>query len=112
GDVIDAVGDRLAELLVLEVVHTDQLGLALGPPLPPGVLEIPDQLLLFGVDRDHRLTRGNRRLRRRADVLKLRVAVAVRGALTGLEVGLQAIAQQASSLATVVKCTVWPCSRS
>ena len=38
--IVDAVGDRLAQLLVGEVVDVDLLGLALRLPLPPAVLEV------------------------------------------------------------------------
>jgi hypothetical protein len=49
GYVVYPIGDRLAELLVLEVVHAHQLGLALGAPLPSSVLEIAYQFLLLAV---------------------------------------------------------------
>jgi hypothetical protein len=75
-------------------VHPDQLGLTLGSPFAAGVLEVPDQLLLLGIDTDHRLTGGERSLRDRIDVLKLSLAVGVGGALAGFDVGLQAVAQQ------------------
>ena len=84
GEVVDPVGDRLAEFLVLEVVDADQLGLALRAPLPTAVLEIADQLLLLGIDRDRRLLGGDRRLDPLVDVAKLRVAVGVARALSGL----------------------------
>jgi hypothetical protein len=77
GEVVDPVGDRLAELSVLEVVDADQLGLALRAPLPAGVLEIADELLLLGVDRDRRLLGGDRRLNLPVEVAKLRIAVGV-----------------------------------
>jgi hypothetical protein len=79
-------------------MHPDRFGLALGPPFAAGVLEVPDQLLLLGIDADHRLTGGQRRLGDRVDVLKLRVTVGVPGALAGLDVGLQAVAQQPQQL--------------
>jgi len=60
---------------------------------PGAVLEVSDQLLFLGVDRDHRLACLQRGLGRLADVMKLRVAVRVPCALAGLLVGLQAIAQ-------------------
>src|SRR4051794_9847448 len=91
-DVVDAIRDRLAQLLVDEVVRAHQLGLAAGPPLAPAVLEIADQLLLFGVDADHRLAGIERDARHGGDMRELRVAVGVRAALAALAVGLQAVA--------------------
>jgi hypothetical protein len=89
--VIDAVGDRVPELLVLEVVAANLDRLALGLELPANRLEITDQLTLLGIDADHRLTRGNRLCDRPRDVLKLRVTIRVLGALPGLLVRLQAV---------------------
>src|SRR5665213_2995117 len=91
GDVIDAIRARFTELLVLEVVHADQLGLALGAPFPPGVLEIADQLLLFAVDRDDRLTVLQRLAAGRVDPPELQITIGMLAALTGLHVRLQAV---------------------
>src|SRR2546428_533767 len=54
GQVVDPVRDRLA-LWAGEVVVADLDRVALGPPLPPGVLILPDLLLLLGVHADHRV---------------------------------------------------------
>ena len=54
-DVIDAVGNHLAQGLVLKVMNPDFFGPALGAPLATAVAEIPDQFLLFRVHRDRRL---------------------------------------------------------
>lgn len=54
--VIDPLGDCLAQPLVLEVLGADLLGLAARPPLPSGIAEIPDQFLLLRIHRDDRLT--------------------------------------------------------
>jgi hypothetical protein len=53
-DVIDAVGDRLAQRLVGEVVNVDSDRIALGAPLTAAVLVLADELLLLGVDADRR----------------------------------------------------------
>jgi len=95
GEVVDAVGDRLAELFVFEVVHADRDRRALRAQLAPAVFEVADQRLLFGVDADHRLALIDRRLDGGVDVLKLRVAVWMLAALADLGVGLQAVAQPA-----------------
>ena len=66
----------MPELLVLEVVRADlDSGSPLRRALAADVLEVADQLLLLGVDRDHRLACRERRLRRSVDVAELRVAV-------------------------------------
>ena len=77
---VDAVGDRLAQLLVHEVVDADLFGLAAGALLPSAVLEISDQLLLLGVNRDHRLAAPLERLDRGVDVLELGIPVWVAAA--------------------------------
>src|SRR5437588_7717302 len=53
--VIDAVGDRVPELLVLEVVGADLNRLAFRLEFASDGLEIADQLSLLGVHADHRL---------------------------------------------------------
>src|SRR3954447_10822294 len=90
GDVVDAIGHRLAELGDGEVVHPDRLRMAFRAKLAAAVLAVANQLLLLRVDRDHRLAGGLERLHRRIDGLELRVAVGMLGALTGLAVALQA----------------------
>ena len=72
-----------------EVMHVDGLRAALGPQLAPAVFELADELLLLGVDRDHRLLGVQARLDDRVEVRELGVAVWMPGALLGLHVGLQ-----------------------
>jgi len=67
-------------------VGPHRFGLAVGTPGPARVLEIPNQLLLLGVDRDRRLTLGQRRTDRLVDVLELGVAVGMVRSLAGLAV--------------------------
>ena len=93
GEVVDAVGDRLAELRVLEVVDAHRDRRALRAKLSAHRLEVPDQLLLLGVDGDHRPAGGERRAHGLADLAKLRIAIGMLGALARLSVGLQAVAQ-------------------
>src|SRR5260370_7298609 len=64
----------------------------MGAPGPARVLEISDQLLLLGVDRDRRLTLAQRRTDRLVDVFKLSVAVGMVRSLAGLAVCLKAVA--------------------
>jgi hypothetical protein len=88
-DVVHAVGDRVPQLLVLEIVaaNLDR------PParfvLSPHCLEIPDQLALLGVYGYHGLLRGERGACRLADMPKLRVAVRMILALPRLGVRVQ-----------------------
>ena len=90
GQVVDAIRHRSAEFLDQKVMHAHLFRLALRTPLPSGVLEVADKLLLLRVDRDHRLLRGQRRRHALIDVGELRVAVRMVVALAGLAVGLQA----------------------
>ena len=62
-------------------------------PFPPAVLEVPDQLLLLRVDRDHRLAGGQMLVRGLVDVLELRVTVRMRGAFLPFARRLQPVAQ-------------------
>jgi hypothetical protein len=89
GDVIDAVGDRLGNLGVREVMALDLDRLPGRLPLAPGGLVIADQFLLLTVDTDHGLPGAQRRLDRLVDVLKLPIAVEMLGALPRLVVGLK-----------------------
>jgi hypothetical protein len=89
-EVVHAVGDRLAQLGVHEVVGVHRERLTLGLPLAPAVLELAHQLLLLRVHRDDRLRALLHALDRRVDVLELRVAIRVVGTLFGLAVALQA----------------------
>ena len=68
---------------------------ALGRHSRPRVLELADQLLLLGVDRDRRLTRGDRRGHPLVDQPELHVAIGMLRALQRLAIGLQAVAQRA-----------------
>ena len=45
--IIDTVGDGLAQLLVREVMRRNLFGLALRLPLSAGIGEVADRLLLF-----------------------------------------------------------------
>jgi hypothetical protein len=65
GQVIDPVGNGAAQLLDQEVVNPNRLGITAGAPRPTRVLEVPDQLLLLGIDRDDRLLFGQSLPRRR-----------------------------------------------
>src|SRR6185312_10421671 len=89
--VVHAIGDHLAQTLVLEVMHADFLWAALGPPLPAAVLEIPDQFLLFRVHRDGRAAVAKAGTDQLVDVAELGVTVRVRASLAGLAVGLEAV---------------------
>ncbi len=55
-NVVDPVGNGLAQKGVAEVMHADLFRLALRTPIPASILEIPDQFLLFRIHRDRRLT--------------------------------------------------------
>ena len=61
GQIIDAIGHRTTELLDQKVVDPDFFRMALPAILAPIVTKIPDQFLLFGVDRDYGLLFGQSR---------------------------------------------------
>ena len=74
-------------------MHQHRRRRALRLPFPPAVLEVPDQLLLLRVDRDHRLAGGQMLVRGLVDVLELRVTVRMRGAFLPFARRLQPVAQ-------------------
>jgi hypothetical protein len=76
-------------------MHADRFWVALGTQFPAAILEVPNKLLLFGIDRYRGLTSRLERVDPRIDVIELRVAVGVVRALAGLAVRLQAEAQAA-----------------
>ena len=74
-------------------MHQHRRRRALRLPFPPAVLEVPDQLLLLRVDRDHRLAGGQMLVRSPVDMLELRVAVRMRGAFLPFARRLQPVPQ-------------------
>src|SRR5262249_8155429 len=68
----------------------------------------PHGLLLLGVDRYDRVIGGQEGLGLRINVLKLRVAIDVLAAFSGLAVGLQAIAHSAQKSANNRKANLVP----
>ena len=90
-DSVDPLRSHFAPLLDLEIMHAHLFWFSLGPQFPPAILEIPNQLFLLRVYRDHRLSVSQTPLDPSIDVFKLRVAVRMLGALQHLAVGLQAI---------------------
>ena len=90
GEVVDPVGHGLADGVIREVVDQRGRRAALGPPLPPGVAELPDELLLLGVHADHRVRSALVRLHLLAYVAELAVPVRVLLSLDRLDVALQA----------------------
>ena len=98
GDVVDAVRHHLAVFGIDEIMHTDQIGIALRPIVAANVLVWTDQLLLLGVDRDNRLTGRLVCQHGGVDVLELRIAIGVAAAFEGLAVDLPTVAQQRQQL--------------
>jgi hypothetical protein len=99
GKIIDTVGHCPSQSLDEEVVNPHLFRVALRPPFPAAVLEIADQFLLLGINRDDRLLGFERGLRQSIDVSKLRIPIRMAIALSGLAVGLQAEMQRLQQLA-------------
>jgi hypothetical protein len=93
GKIVDAIGHSTTEVGDDKIVHANFLRLALRPPFAASVLEVADQFLLLGVDRDRRLPCRQRFLHPIVDVVELRIAIGMLPALARLAVGLQAIAK-------------------
>ena len=98
-DIVNPVRNRLAQFRDQEIVGPHRFGLAPGPPCPARILEIANQFLLLGVDRDRRLTLGQRRVDRLVDVLELGVTVGMVRSLACLAVCLKAVAAGAQQRA-------------
>jgi hypothetical protein len=90
--VVDAVGDRLAQILVDEVVDVDSLGLARRLPLLSTVAEPADQFLLLGVHGDHGLHLLLVGLDPLVNVLELGIPVRVVASFDRLAIRLEAVA--------------------
>ena len=73
-------------------------GLPLRPPLAPLICIGPDQLLLLGVDRDHRAAPGQRAGDGRIDMPELGIAIPMLLPLRGLAVALEAVVGLAQRL--------------
>ena len=71
-------------------MHANFLRFALRTPLAATILEVADQFLFLGVNRDHRLMSGQSFSHTLVDVVKLRVPIGIRAAFLGLAVALQA----------------------
>ena len=94
GDVIHAVGNGFAQLLVHEVMDEHLFRLSLRSPFSPAVLEFPEDFLLLGIDRDDRLSTILEGHDASVDVLKLGVAVGVVLAFLRFPIALQAVASR------------------
>ena len=88
-EVVDAIRHGPAEFLDQEVMHPDFLGFAPRAPCPAGILEVADKLFFLGIDRDHRLARGQCGSHTLVEMHELRVAIRVAVALARLAIGLQ-----------------------
>src|ERR671911_3223986 len=90
GDVIDAVGDRLAKFLVLEVMDVDPSWMSLRAPLRARNPVVADQLLLLGIDGNYRLI-GRLELENAGiDMVELGIPVRVATPIIGLGIALTA----------------------
>src|SRR5450631_13377 len=97
-NVVDAVRDRVPEILVLEVVAANLDRPPARLPLPPDRLEITDQLALLGIDRDRGLTHRKRAANGLIEMPKLRVTIGLIGPLPSLDVRVQPKPQPSQQL--------------
>src|SRR5262245_29433327 len=89
--VINPVGNHLAQLLIAEVVHVDAFGPPTQLPFTATVAEWPDEFLFLGIHRHDRLALPVERFDPPADVLKLRNPIRMVTAFESLPSGLEAI---------------------
>jgi hypothetical protein len=74
-EIVDAIGNHLAQPRIREVVPADLDRLAPRSPRPPCLGEGAHQLLLLGIHRDHGLVASLRPLHRRVEVAELAVQI-------------------------------------
>jgi hypothetical protein len=86
--VVDPIGNRLAQFLIDKVVHLDLHRFSDGRPFPAGVAKLPNQFLLFRINGDHGLVLFLQGHDLPANVLELRVAVWMRRPFPRLAIGL------------------------
>src|SRR5512143_1806503 len=89
-EVVGALGDRLADAGIREVVDLHLLGVPRGLPLPPAVLEVADQFLLLRVHGDDRPPGGEVAAAglRRGDIGSPRVSGAISSSRAARTAGL------------------------
>ena len=56
GNIVDPIRNSFAKLFIDEVMHIDFVGATLRSIVTARILLVADQLFLFGINRDHRLT--------------------------------------------------------
>ena len=83
-DVVDAVGDSLAEFLIDEVIDADLRRMPRGVPLTARILEVAEEFLLLGIDRNDWLAAALKVLDAGVEMREWRVAIRVLAALAGL----------------------------
>src|SRR6187455_660581 len=92
-DIVDAVGRDLAEVRIHEIIDANFLRLSFWVPFLATVLEIADQFLLLGVDRNHRITSRLVLRRPASDMGELGVPVRMVAAFPGLAGRLETVAK-------------------
>src|ERR1700691_4546053 len=92
-DVVDPVGDALAEFLVLEIVGVDLDRPTLRAIIAAAFLKLAEHFLFLLVDRYHRLIGVLKLLDLGIDIFKLGVAIGMFAAFLGLAVGMATIFQ-------------------
>src|SRR6266511_2515093 len=93
--IVHAVGNRLPVPGIAndEVMHANAVRLALSSPCATGILEIADQFLFLGGDRNSRQTTAMCALDGLGDISKLRGPIGMLTAFSRLDVALERVAQ-------------------
>ncbi len=101
-DVVNPTGGSLAAFGDHEIMHPHGLRPTLGTQFAAIVLEVTGQSLLLGIDRERRVSGGDRGLDRRIDVVELRIAIGLFATLSRLAVPL--VAERCGQLSTGADC--------
>src|SRR5271154_934261 len=97
--VIDAIRRDLAELLVDEVVHSDEVRTTRRTIIAAAVFEVADQFLFLRINRYHWLSCRLKSQNLAVNMLELAIAVRMTAALFGLAIGVTRIAKSDQHLA-------------
>ena len=98
-DVVDAVGEGLASLLIDEVIHADLRRRPRGGPLTASMLDVSTACLLLGLASNDRLAAALNVLHPAVERREWRVAVRVMAPLAGLARSLEAVVRRMEPLA-------------
>jgi hypothetical protein len=101
-DVINAIGNGLAEFLVDEIMNLHLVGAALGPVVAAAILVGANQLLFLCVNRDDGVSSGLESPCLRVDAFELAIPIRMIAAILGLAVHVPREPEKPQQLADAI----------